>query len=216
MSPLLVLGCRLNISVLTILATSLLVFFSPTVFLLGKHADHSDAASHLGTNGHVHRADQSSSFPTARQPGRIPVPFGVDEYSHNFSTNGHNESRSIAKRDLEFDILVCKGGQLLDMILNAPANNPWTQENLRNGWTKREDVVAEPPQELDFVLDSMGISRSYVDVKPAYWNQDKSFVDADGKPDTVSISCTAEVSNPGCRIKAELVCRYGSLPDLIH
>ncbi|KAL8865989.1 MAG: hypothetical protein Q9198_009080 [Flavoplaca austrocitrina] len=70
------------------------------------------------------------------------------------------------------------------MIMNAPANNPWVQEDLQNGWTKREDVVAEPPQELDFVLDSMGISRSYIDVKPAYWNQDKTFVDADGKPDT--------------------------------
>ena len=71
--------------------------------------------------------------------------------------------------------------------MNAPANNPWVQEDLQNGWTKREDVVAEPPLELDFVLDSMGISRSYVDVKPAYWNQDKTFVDADGNPDTVSI-----------------------------
>ena len=187
MSPLCVSGSRLNVSLLVFLATSVFIFFSHAVFPFGKHLNHSSTTSGLSRNAPVHRADPKSSFPTLGQPGRVPVPFGVDEYSHNFSTNGHNESPIIEKRDLDFELLVCKGGQLLEMIMDAPANNPWVQEDLQNGWTKREDVVAEPPEELDFVLDSMGISRSYIDVKPAYWNQDKTFVDADGNPDTVSI-----------------------------
>ncbi|KAL8888867.1 MAG: hypothetical protein Q9215_003778 [Flavoplaca cf. flavocitrina] len=182
MSPLLVSGSRLNISLLIFLATSVLIFSSPAVLPLGKHVDHSYTASRLSRNAPVHRADLKSSLPPLKQLRRVPVPFGVDEYSHNLSTNGHGSP--IIKRDLDFELLVCTGGQLLEMIMNAPANNPWVQEDLQNGWTKREDVVAEPPQELDFVLDSMGISRSYIDVKPAYWNQDKTFVDADGNPDT--------------------------------
>ncbi|KAL8655746.1 MAG: hypothetical protein Q9226_002918 [Calogaya cf. arnoldii] len=72
------------------------------------------------------------------------------------------------------------------MISTAPTSNHWVEQDLQNGWTKREDVVAETPEELNFVLDSMGVSRDSVDVKPAYWNQDRPFIDADGNPDTVN------------------------------
>ncbi|KAL8996224.1 MAG: hypothetical protein Q9169_004202, partial [Polycauliona sp. 2 TL-2023] len=135
-------------------------------------------------NEHTHPLNQKFFLASEKRTTKIAVPFGADDYSPNFSISGNQSS--LVKRDADFDLLVCTGARLLDMVLRAPsANNPWVQQDLlQNGWTKKENVAAQTPEELDFVMDSMGISRDPADVKPAYWNQDRVFVDADGNADT--------------------------------
>ena len=69
------------------------------------------------------------------------------------------------------------------MILRSQSNNQWRTEDLQNGWTKQKNVDPDPPEELESVLNLLRIPH---DIRPAFMDQDKPFVDSNGNRDTVS------------------------------
>lgn len=177
MSPSLGYGLRPSVAVLSFLAALITLYLLPIAYQPRGHDLH-------------HNVQISPQQSHQERDSKIGVPFGLNEYTHNFTAA--NRSSTLAKREIDYDRLVCKGRMLLNMILHSqPVDYYWSLEALKNGWTWRRNVLAAPPEELFGPLGKLGVPTDVHSVHSIYLKQDKPFMDSFGILNNVSVlTCT--------------------------
>ncbi|KAI4281388.1 MAG: hypothetical protein L6R38_003722 [Xanthoria sp. 2 TBL-2021] len=166
MSPSLGYGLRPSVAVLSFLAALITLYLLPIAYQPRGHDLH-------------HNVQISPQQSHQERDSKIGVPFGLNEYTHNFTAA--NRSSTLAKREIDYDRLVCKGRMLLNMILHSqPVDYYWSLEALKNGWTWRRNVLAAPPEELFGPLGKLGVPTDVHSVHSIYLKQDKPFMDSFG------------------------------------
>ncbi|KAL8725976.1 MAG: hypothetical protein Q9166_007010 [cf. Caloplaca sp. 2 TL-2023] len=115
---------------------------------------------------------------------KIGIPFGHNEYAHNFTASNHQPIRHV-KRAIDYDELVCRGRKLLKMIEQGPpADYVWHPEALGNGWTWKRNILGAPPEELFASLRKLGVPTDVDNVHSIFLRQDKPFMDSGGHLNT--------------------------------
>ncbi|KAI4257543.1 MAG: hypothetical protein L6R42_005579 [Xanthoria sp. 1 TBL-2021] len=166
MSPALGYGFRPSVAVLSFLAALITLYLLPIAYQPRGHDLH-------------HTVQISPERSNQERDSKIGVPFGLNEYTHNFTAA--NRSATLAKREIDYDRLVCKGRMLLNMILHGqPVDYSWSLEALKNGWTWQRNVLGAPPEELLGALGKLGVPTDVHSVHSIYLKQDKPFMDSFG------------------------------------
>ncbi|KAL8917190.1 MAG: hypothetical protein Q9208_008092 [Pyrenodesmia sp. 3 TL-2023] len=110
----------------------------------------------------------------------------LDHYVNNFTM--HHSPTPHTKRAVVFNDYVCKGGKLLDKIRNdPPLKHPWAPDDLQhNGWREHAEDISEyqTAEDLEPILDILGIPHGELDVRPVQWWQDLPFMDSSGHTNT--------------------------------
>ncbi|KAL8914694.1 MAG: hypothetical protein Q9171_000707 [Xanthocarpia ochracea] len=122
-----------------------------------------------GPRGHEHVQHAVRLFrqsPIQERDSKVGVAFGVDEYSHNFTS----DQFPLTKRVIDFD--------------RQPVDYVWHPEALSNGWSWRGGIHGAPPEELFSSMERLGIPTDIDSVRSVYLKQDKSFMDSFGHLNT--------------------------------
>lgn len=170
-------GFRPSVAILSFLAALITLYLLPNAYQPRGHDLY-------------HTVQISTQQSNQEHKSKIGVPFGLNEYTHNFTAA--NRSSTLAKREIDYDRLVCKGRMLLNMILHGqPVGYSWSPEALKNGWTWQRNVLGAPPEELLGALGKLGVPTDVHSVHSIYLNQDKPFMDSFGILNNVSVhTCT--------------------------
>ncbi|KAL8725570.1 MAG: hypothetical protein Q9166_007272 [cf. Caloplaca sp. 2 TL-2023] len=119
--------------------------------------------------------------------GRLGVPFGLDEYSQNFSS--HTPAFTLSKRvTVDFNEYVCKGIRYLNMILlDPPTTEIYTQRDVDKGWTtSSSDEIDEESGVGGYIqpfLNSLGMATEQrgTDFEIVTLTQSREFTDESGQ-----------------------------------
>ncbi|KAL8933167.1 MAG: hypothetical protein Q9216_006493 [Gyalolechia sp. 2 TL-2023] len=117
-----------------------------------------------------------------RSEDAVPVDLGGIPY--NLTPSTINPGYWLAKRDINFDDVVCKGNGVLGMLRNDPPSpQVWTQRDLDNGWNVEDEFEWAPNESLTGALEEWGIPPEHDDDLTFHREVDQSlfFRGADGQ-----------------------------------
>lgn len=124
----------------------------------------------------------------AHSAKEVAAKSNADGYTHNSTI--HRSLIPHAKRAVVFNDYVCKGAKLLDKIHNdPPLKHSWAPDDLQhNGWRAHPEDISEyqTAEDLEPILDTLGIPHGELDVRPVQWWQDLPFMDSSGHTNKVS------------------------------